>query len=254
MKKHFAFLLCLILLLSLGCPALALDPGSGPIVDDAQLLTAEEEDDLRQRASRIHDSQGIWVSVVTVGSLNGKSAQRYADDFYDNNYYHDHPDGVLFLIAMDTREWHISTCGAAIDRLTDYELDQIFFSMADELSDDRFYDAFLVFMDLLPSYSQARQETEPGIEDLIRIIPVAILIGAAAGGITILVMRGQMNTATPQRSAGNYLINGSYQLKKHFDIFLYSRVTRIRKPENNGGSSSHRSSGGVRHGGRGGRF
>ena len=94
---------------------------------------------------------------------------------------------------------------------------------------------------------------DPGIGDYIRIVLVALAIGAAAGGITILVMRSQMNTAKAQHNAGNYLVNGSYQLKRHHDIFLYSRVTRTRKAENNG-SSTHRSSGGVSHGGRSGRF
>ena len=253
MKRHLAIVLCLMLLVCVICPVLALDLGPGPIVDDAQLFTSSEEDALREKAFQIYDSQGIWVSVVTVNSLNFTSAQRYADDFYDNNYYRDHPNGVLFLIAMETREWHISTCGTAIDLLTDYELDQIFFSMADKLGDNEFYDAFVICMDLMPSYLQVTPQREAGIEDLVRIIPVSLLIGAAAGGITILVMRGRMNTAKAQHSAGNYLIDGSFQLKKHFDIFLYSRVTRTRKPENNG-SSTHRSSGGVRHGGRGGRF
>ena len=252
MKKHIALFLCLMLLF-LASPALALDLGPWPIVDDAGLLTPQEEESLRQKSTVIYERDGIWVTVLTVNHLNGKSAQRYADDFYDNNYYRDHPNGVLFLIAMDSRDWYISTCGTAIDRLTDYELDQIFFSMADDLSDNRFYDAFTVYLDLLPQYMQVAPQTEPGIGDLIRILPIALLIGAAAGGITILVMRGQMNTATPQHSAGNYLVNGSFQLKKHFDIFLYSRVTRTRKPENNG-TSTHRSSGGISHGGRGGKF
>ena len=253
MKKQITLFLCLILLLFLASPALALDLGPGPIVDDAGLLTPEEEDSLRQKSTAIYEREGIWVSVLTVNNLNGKSAQQYADDFYDNNYYRDHPNGVLLLIAMDSRDWYISTCGTAIDRLTDYELDQVFFSMADDLSDNRFYDAFTVYLDLIPQYMQVAPQSEPGFGDFVRIVLISLLIGAAAGGITILVMRSQMNTANPQHSAGNYLVNGSYQLKKHLDIFLYSRVTRTAIPKNNG-SSTHRSSGGISHGGRGGKF
>ena len=254
MKKQMTLLLCLFLLLSLACPAFALDLGPGPVVDDAQLLTTAEEEDLRQKAAEIYDSQGIWVTVLTVNKLNGKSAQAYADDFYDNNYYRGHPNGVLFLIAMETREWHISTCGTAIDLLTDDELDGIFYRMADHLSDHRFYDAFAVYLDLIPQYLQEAPQTEPGFGDFVRILLISLLIGAAAGGVTIWVMRGQMNTAKAQHSAGNYLIDGSFQLKKHLDIFLYSKVSRTRKAQSSSGSSSHRSSGGVSHGGRGGRF
>lgn len=253
MKRILSLLLCLLFLLTLPFPVWADDNDTDAIVDRAELLTEDEENILRDMAADIYDAHGLWISIITVHTLDGKTAEQYADDYYDNHYYQQYPDGVLLLIEINSRQWAISTCGSAINLLTDYELDQVFFNMADELGDDQFYDAFLAYLERLPQYMQVAPRTEPGIGDLIRIFPIALLIGAAAGGITILIMRSQMNTAKPQRNAGSYLINGSYRLKKHYDIFLYSRVTRTRKPDNHGGSS-HRSSGGVRHGGRSGRF
>ena len=89
---------------------------------------------------------------------------------------------------------------------------------------------------------------------LIAIIPI---IGLIAAVITLLIMRSKMNTAKPQKNAANYLKAGSFHLRQRSDMFLYSRVSRRAKPKNNtsgSGSSVHRSSGGVSHGGRGGRF
>lgn len=254
MKKLLSLLLCLLLLAVLPCPAFADYSTPGPIVDNADLLAADEEDELGNMATQIYSEYGIWTAIITVDSLGGKSAESYADDYYDNNYYAIYPDGVLLLIAMDTREWSISTCGRGIDLLTDYELDQLFFGMSGELSDNLFFDAFQIYLERLPQYMATAPETEPGVLDFLRILLISLLIGAAAGGITILIMRGQMNTAKAQKNAGSYLVSGSYQLKRHSDIFLYSRVSRTRKAENHGGGSSHRSSGGVRHGGRSGRF
>lgn len=257
MKKILSLLLCLLLLSAVPCAALELETGTvlmlSPVVDLADLLTDEETNKLADMTNQIHQEHGIFVAVVTVNSLDGKTAESYADDFYDNGYYQHHPDGVLLLIAMDTREWAISTCGEAIWQLSDWELDQLFYAMSDDLADNDFYPAFVTFLDELPQYLSADTAPEPGMGDYIRIVLVSLAIGAAAGGITILIMRGQMNTAKAQSNAGNYLISGSFQIKRHSDIFLYSRVSRTRKPENNGGSS-HRSSGGISHGGRSGRF
>ena len=253
MKRLFSLLLCLLMLTPLPCAAQEEMILLSPVTDQADLLTRDEEVLLIGQATQIFDEYGVFVAILTVDNLDGKTSRAYADDYYDQHYYPEYPDGVLLLIAMDSRDWYISTCGTAIDRLTDYELDQIFFSMADDLSDNRFYDAFTVYLDLIPQYMQVAPQTEPGFGDFVRILLISLLIGAAAGGITILVMRSQMNTANPQHSAGNYLVNGSYQLKKHLDIFLYSRVTRTAIPKNNG-SSTHRSSGGISHGGRGGKF
>lgn len=253
MRKCITLLLCLVFIFVLSGHTLALDLGPGSIVDDAQLLTVEQESTLRNMAAKIYEESNIFVVIVTTNSLNGKSAQAFADDFYDQNYYNTNPDGVLLLINMDSREWHISTCGKGIRYLSDNDLDHLSVAMLGYLRENRFYDAFTAYLNALPSYLENLGSDASVSGEFIRIVLVSLLIGASVGGIVILVMRGQMNTARAQTNAQNYLVNGTYQLKKHADIFLYSRVTRIRIPQNNG-SSTHRSSGGVRHGGRGGKF
>lgn len=53
------------------------------------------------------------MAIVTVNSLDGKTAQAYADDYYDyNGYgYGENDDGILLLISMGERKWAISTYG-----------------------------------------------------------------------------------------------------------------------------------------------
>lgn len=254
MKKLTSLLLCLLLVISLSGTVFATVAVDAPVTDGADLLTPEEEAELCDTAQRIYREYGIWMAIVTTDSLGGKTAERYADDFYDDRYYPQYPDGILLLISMEKREWAISTCGDGILLMSDGELDRLFSEMSDELAENRFYEAFVVYFDALPRYLNGGVESETDFGDYIRILLVSLGVGAAVGGITLLGMRSQMNTAKAQTGAGNYLVNGSYQLKVHHDIFLYSRVTRTRKPQNNGGGSSHRSSGGVRHGGRSGRF
>lgn len=252
MKQLYSLILCLLMIAGLSCAVSASDGSAGAVVDDAELLSSYEEAKLTEQALEIYRQTGIWVAIVTTDSLGMKSSERYADDYYDQNYYSTYKDGILLLIAMETREWAISTCGEGISQFSDRELDNLFYAMSDDLAYDDFYSAFTTFLDQVPSCIRQGSRTK-GLGDVVPVLLISLLIGAAAGGIGILIMRGQMNTVRPQSNAGNYLVQGSYRLKKHFDIFLYSRVTRIRKPDNHGGSS-HRSSGGVRHGGRSGRF
>lgn len=56
-------------------------------------------------------------------------------------------------------------------------------------------------------------------------------------------------------SSGNYVKKGSMQLATQQDLFLYSKVDRVKKPEkDSSGSSTHTSSSGTTHGGGGGKF
>lgn len=290
MKRLITAFLLLTLLLTLIPTAIAAQPPK--IVDSAGLLSQSEVADLESKAESLADTYEMDVVIVTVNSLGGKSAEAYADDYFDYNGYGIGEDcsGILLLLAMDTREWAMSTCGETIYAVTDYGIQSIFSQIATSLSRDLYYDAFAKYLTELDIYFQAYQAKDPidgiigdydgpgsyypGTSDdvvhydepltagdyVIRFL-VALLIGAAAGGIGLLIMRGQMNTARAQSGAQNYMTPGSYQLYRHQDLFLYSRTSRMRKPDPNsggggsrGGSSIHRSSSGRSHGGGHGRF
>lgn len=275
MKRQF----CIFLLILLVLPVLLLpvQASSTRIVDDAGLLSDWDRDQLETKAEGLMDRYGIDAVILTVDSLYGLSAQDTADEFYDSCGYAD--NGVLFLLAMEEREWYISTCGDAIYALTDYGIQQLGFVMLPYLSDGDYHGAFEVFLDELPMYFDALEghapidgyadysgdyyhgEREETVYYQNRSKPslvISVVLGLLAGGITVLVMRGSMNTNRKQRSAESYLKDGSYHLHTCQDIFLYSNVTKTPRQQNSsgggGGSSVHRSSGGRSHGGGGGRF
>ena len=286
MKRLTILLLTLLMVLAVTAPVFAAAP---KIIDNADLLSDTEEADLEDKAQDLADRYDMDVVILTVDSTYGSYIESYADDYYDNNGYGIGPDhsGVLLVLAMDTREWAISTCGDAIYALTDYGIESLFQAMATDLSYDEYYDAFAIYLEELPRYFEAfgngepidgyhggydgpgsyepgtRDEVvyydrEPGFGDYLRIVIVSLLIGSAVGGIAILIMRGQMNTARAQTGASSYLTEGSFRLNRHLDLYLYSRVNRVRRQQNSGsrggGSSFHRSSGGRSHGGGHGRF
>ena len=279
MKKLLSFLLCILLLLGMSVMAYA---APARIVDDAGLLTDSERSALEEKAASLWDSCRLDVVVVTVDTTYGESVQTYADDYYDENGYGYGTDnsGILLLLCMDTREWYISTCGEAIYIFSDFGLEQMGQAMLADLSYGEYFDAFETWMDLIPEYVTAFAQGQP-IDGM--VYPdeyehiggdelgyyekdskpnhfISLLIGAAVAGIALLVMRSGMNTAKQQPNAADYVKNGSFRLNLHRDMFLYRQVSKTPKAQSQGtrsgggGSSVHRSSGGVRHGGRGGRF
>lgn len=274
MKKMTSLLLAVLLLMCLALPVGA--NSVSHIADDAGLLYFEEIAALEEKAAGLYASYGIDAVILTIDSLGGVSAQDYADDYYDHNGYG--ADGVLFLLAMEEREWYISTCGTVIYALTDYGIQQLGEGILTYLSAGSWYDGFDFFLDRLPYYLDAYGSGTPvdgyadysrdyyhGQQDEVVYYPqekepsflLSLLIGLAVGGIAIAVMRTMMNTKRAQRGASAYMKENSWNLSMYRDIFLYSNVSKTRRQQSSssgGGSSVHRSSGGRRHGGGGGRF
>ena len=244
MKRRItSLLLCLLLAVFLALPVCANSP---LVLDYANLMISEEERSLEKLCGQVGIDSEMDIVLLTVPNLMGRSAMDFADDFYDNNGYRQ--NGLIFLLDMGSRQWHISTSGTAVSALTDRDLERIENKVIPYFSDGRFYEGFSVFLDILPGY--LKSGSAPQIN-----LFLSLAVGAAIAGIVILIMRSTMNTKNPQRSAANYETDGSYHLRSHQDLFLYSNVTKVARPKNNSsGSSTHLSSSGRSHGGRGGRF
>lgn len=272
--------LALLLIFSLSISVFATEQELPPVVDNANLLTSEEITELTEKIQAMRSQLELEIVIVTVYGTGGKNVQEYADDFYDSfGYgYGDDNSGILLLLDMTAREWYMSTCGEAIYIFTDYGLEQLGNEILPWLSSGDYSTAFETWVDSLPYYVDSFRSGAPvdgyappdeyeshyGEEvvhyndlSLGNALTISLIVGLVAAIITIFVMRAGMNTARLQSGAVDYLKSGSFRLRQHSDMFLYSRVSRTAKPKNTssgGGSSVHRSSGGVSHGGRGGRF
>jgi len=282
-EKVFSVLICLLLCLCipLSVAAAALQDVQY-VVDQADILSDADQATLDSAAAQLSQRYGIDVFIMTADTLNGISAWEYAEGLYDSTAgnwdgsYWDSENAILFLLAMQEREWYISTGGDAIYAFTDYGLESLENEVIPYLSEGTYFEGFHAYLQALPLFLEAFEagtpidgfasdydpdnadnvvyyEEEDGVSFLLSAI-----IGLVAAGISILVMRGMMNTKTSQHTARDYMQPGSYHLTRHRDLFLYSNVTKVRRQENNnskgGGSTVHRSSGGRSHGGRGGKF
>ena len=86
-------LLMLLVLCSLAIPfpskaAQIPDERLGPrLADQEELLTTEEQEELLARLDEISERQQCDVVIVTVASIEGKTATEYADDYFDYQGY-----------------------------------------------------------------------------------------------------------------------------------------------------------------------
>ena len=276
MIRKFTAILLTVLVLS--CLVFSVSASElSRVTDDAHLLLPDEVAYLEELAATIGDQYGIDAVILTVDSLEGQPAQYRANDFYDYSGYGE--DGVLFLLAMEEREWYISTSGSMRYALTDYGIQQVGESTLPYLGEGLWFDGFCAYLSALPEYLDVYEAGAPidgyadysgdyyhgEQEDILYYeeeytpsFGLSVLCGVAAAGIVILIMRASMNSKRAQRGAGAYLNKGSWRLTQQQDIFLYSNVTKTRRQESTsssgGGSSVHRSSSGRSHGGGGGKF
>lgn len=239
-------LICLILILTLMSGVVAAE--NPAVCDYEDLLTATEENQLQRAIDQLVDEYQFQPVIVTVDSLGGKSPKKYAEDFFLDGGYGigENRDGIVLLIAMNTRDWYIATHGNTRDVISDSDIDDISEQIVAFLSNGNYSEAFASFLSLIQQDYEAEETL--WIRDLL----IALVIGTVISGITLLIMRSSMNTVKKQSGASNYMANDSFDLYECRDLYLYSRTTKVRKSQNN--SSGSRSSGGSSFGGRGGKF
>ena len=241
--------------------------GKKSVIDDAELIKASDEKELDKKIKNIQKDK-FDVVILTVKSLDGKSAQDYADDYYDNNDYglDNEKSGVLFLVSKGDRKYHISTKGAGIKAFTDYGIGRIKEEIKPYLSDGDYFDDCDEFLNITKDFVKAYKDGTPYDTDnpyneeidYVILEVIALVIAFVIALISVGIMRLRMNTAKPKGTAMEYIKKGSFKLTSEKDIFMYSTVTKTAKPKDNdnsaGGSTTHVSSSGSEHGGGGGSF
>ncbi len=77
------------------------------------IYLTEELESLKSKLAQISDENNIDVGVVTVDYLDGKSAQEFANDLFEQNNFGkgENRDGILLLVATEEREWAMTTQG-----------------------------------------------------------------------------------------------------------------------------------------------
>lgn len=256
-------LLCLFAVASLSVASVEVSAKNSYVYDQARLLN--DVDSLENEIDRLRTRLRVDIVVVTTNDTRGKSAQAYADDFYDDHgfgYNRPRGDGALFLIDMDNREAYISTCGGAIYYFTDSRIDRALDDIVKALKRQDYDGACKEFLKYTKQFMEHDPYGQPSYgERLIRILQKhwGMLLGLSVVISCIVVGCMAYGERNRKVAAKAYLsADKGMRITTRIDT-LISEVTTSRKiPQNNdhdsrgsGGSSMHSSSSGTTHGGGG---
>lgn len=288
-KRRYVFWTFLFLAVSVLFPECALGAdGQTSVFDMADLFTEAEEQALEETADALRSRMNMDAAVVTVEE-NSRSAEEFADDFYETQGLGtgENHDGALFLIDMANGELYISTEGKMLRYLTDSRIEAILDDAIEYAYDGQFAEAAEVFLkDLEICYdngiatNQYNQDRETGKVERYHSIRwyeflfAAAVSAVAAGGAVLAVVREYGMKNDGDRLAANFKL--SYRKDSTFvsgralaDILLGSYVTHSviasqnqsrggggggRSLSSGGRTTTHRSSSGRVHGGGGRKF
>ncbi len=253
------------------CLGLRVSANDVKVADEADLLTYEEEEKLQERLAEIAEEYQSDVVVATVESCGGMDVQSFTDQYYyDNGYgYGQRRDGIILLISMRERRFHLATRGSAIRSFTDYGLEVLDDSITPYLSEGEYYKAFGTFADLAEDFLEEAEKGTPYdtnhsysdhmYRSLVRLM-CSLGIGLVAAVITLVVLFSRLRSVRVKYEARDYVRDGSFRVTRANDVFLYRTVSRTRIQQESsgggrgGGSTTHSAPGGGSAGGRSGSF
>lgn len=95
------------------------------------------------------------------------------------------------------------------------------------------FTASLALALLLSVSASATDGSGSGGSNTLLYIVIALFVGLLAAGVSLFFMYRAMSTVRRQKRADAYVDEGSFSLSECRDVFLYSRVTRVRINTNN---------------------
>ena len=235
------------------------------VQDLANIIDDTKEAEIEAYLESTCASKQFDVVIVTTNKTD-IDLESSADDFYDKYGfgYGDNHDGCLLLITADSqgpKDYHISTTGYGITALTDYGIQYLGENLVSDFKNNNIGTALLNYSNnVFDLYDLAKAGTPydapPKTFNWVRSIIFSLIAGFLVALILAAGQKRQLKSVRLQRAASNYLREGSLNVKRHSDVYLYSTVTSVARPENNnnGGSSTHIGSSGTTHGGGGGSF
>lgn len=253
------------------------------LVDNADLLTDGEEQDVLNTLNQFSEELKFDIVVVTENTIGSKTPMEYADDYYDyTGYgYGENYDGVLLLVSMENRDYWISTCGFGIDAITTYGgVEYVENEFLDYLGSGDYATAFTTFATACKAlvenavegnyydryedadnnyyfgyYNEALEFYTSHGNSFKEVnyfggFIFALIAGLVIAYLAVKSMKSKLKSVSKKQSASNYVVDDSIRLERREDRFLYSNVYKVKIPtetKSSGGSGGFKGSSGGTH-------
>ena len=247
MKKNlFSLLTALLLCLFCAVPAFAEMP---LVMDTYELFKPEATAELEQKAQDASAGHGVNVYLLTVSDIGGQNVREFAKDWY-RSYdlgYGEGKSGILFLIALDSRDYVTITYGGGVTAFTDYRIEQIEDAVVPYLSDNDWAEAASEYLsmcaDTLDFYAEHGEPLDVDNDTSGWPILLLIVIGVPMiiAGIVCGVLYSQMKTARLKTEANDY-IGAGLKLRVQVDNYTHTDRVQVYDPPHEESSSSGGSS------------
>ncbi len=270
-KKSLNALLLLLLLLCTASIALAVPKQAPPpkpqeqgleaarVVDEADLLTADEEKALDAKLAAVEQSHKVRILIGTMqdtgGAALGKVANNVVDQIPADN------GTIVLLLSMKERDWYISTDNKMRTRITDGKgIEYLSGEFLPDLKEGKYAAAFTTFAattdEMLTYYEKEGAPYDPANAFNLMALGIALACALILGGTIYYMLYEYESNVTFAAEADAYLNHDSFRLTQDEDNFLYTTVTRRtkEKKESSSGSNVSTSSSDSSHGGGGGKF
>ncbi len=299
MKKIKGIMICLLIctFLVMGSMAVWADQtgavsGQPRVFDQAGLFSETEIIQLEEKIAQCRKSTKMDVVIVSVYADGERSAEEYADDYYDYGGFGvgKKASGVLLLYYMDGPgqpggECYISTAGTMINMLTDERIESILDDVYGDLGNRDFAGATEHFLEDVKAYVKEGVESgqytyDRDTGEIVRYhsirlyeVAIAMVIAGILAGSVCLDIKKRYAMKQSSREVSNSLQAYRADCAFHFSVAgdkmvnKYVRSVPIPRNTSSGsggrghsGSSSagrstiHTSSSGSSHGGGGRRF
>ena len=236
---------CLLLALSLAPGALAKD---SYVLDDYGLYDSSTRQELEQSASQLASTYGVAPYLVVVDDIGSQTVRSFAE-----SYWLDHElgigsdaSGIMFLIAVDSRDYVTITHGTGIYAFTDYGIEQLEDAVVSYLGDDEWEDAAECYYEqcssILAFCADKGEPFDSHNDPAARVVAlgmafaIALLLALAVAFIVRRILKGQLKSVAAGSSAAGFLAGGVV-LTAQQDVFTGSHVSVVPLPKNddNGG-------------------
>lgn len=270
-KKTLRLTLLFLILFTMFMPSMAFasEDNAQRVFDDVGLLTSEQAAALDAKLGKISVDHDFDVVVAVVDSLDGWTAHKYAAEVFE---YFDfgrgsEKSGAILLISMEDRDFGFATTGGYGEYVFSYPDGQYYLDTfyLPYLKNNKYNEAFNAFADAADDFLTQAEAGKPysagsipkSSEEKRQIYAICIIVSLVIGLIVALVLKAQLKSVRKDAYARAYIREGSMNLRKQHDKFLYSSVSKTERNNNSsggGGGGSFSSSSGGSFSGHSGKF
>ena len=265
-KKLFSTLLAVAFSLSLCMAPCAYATSGTYVFDEYGVLSSSEFDSLESHAAKLASDydQGVYLLITdTMGSYNPSPDERneFARDYYVDNDLGVGPnkDGIIFVIAVDSRDYVTVKKQGANDPFSDSAVDALEEKVTEYLGDNDWYGGSKAYYDIVDEQlayyaATGEQWTESNPLSLVLKILAMLGIPAAAAGVIVGGQKSAMKTAKEKTEASDYLDPSSLKLTVSNDQFVNTTLAVTSRSEEKSGGGGWSDMGGGFSGSGGGKF